>query len=97
LRDYNADEIPFVTLASKVIGLISTGAVLLATTGCGGGSNSASGGGSNSGSGGNGGGSGNGPQITVISPSMVMSDIAIGAFTIIGSGFTQASQVLIDG
>jgi FG-GAP-like repeat/WG containing repeat len=95
LRDYNAYETPFVTLASKIIGVISAGAVLLATTGCGGGSNPGSGGGS--GSGGSAGSSGNGPQITVISPSMVMSDIAIGAFTIIGSGFTQASQVLIDG
>jgi len=68
--------------------VICLGAALLAS-GCGAG-------GSNSGGGGGGGG-GNGPQITVISPSMVMSDIAIGGFTVIGSGFTQQSQVLIDG
>ncbi len=61
---------------------------------------SCGGSGSNSGSGnegGGGGGGGNPLQITLISPSVVMSDIAVGAFTVIGNGFTQQSQVLIDG
>lgn len=61
---------------------------LLALTGCGSSSGS---------SGSGGGGGGNGPQITLISPSMVMSDINIALFTVIGSGFTSQSQVLIDG
>lgn len=84
---YNADEIPIVNLAaSKLIGVISVGVALLAMTGCGGG-------GSNPG----GGRGGNSLQVTLISPSMVMSDISIAGFTVIGSGFTQQSQVLIDG
>jgi hypothetical protein len=73
-------------LSSRSFPLICLGAALLAT-GCGGGGSSSGGGG----------GGGKGPQITVISPCMVMSDIPIAEFTVIGSGFTQQSQVLIDG
>ncbi len=70
----------------KPVAMICLGAALLVAGGCGGGA-----------SGSGGGGGGNGPEITVISPSMVMSDIPIAEFTVIGSGFTQQSQVLIDG
>jgi hypothetical protein len=62
------------------------GAALLAS-GCGGGGSNAGGGG----------GGGNSPQITLVSPSMVMSDIPIGSVTVTGTGFTQESQVLFDG
>jgi hypothetical protein len=88
-EDHDADEIPMVTLVSKLIGAISLSAALLATTSCGGG-------GSSSGSGGGGGGE-NSPQITQVSPSSVMSDIDIDLITVTGTGFTQDSQVLIDG
>src|SRR5580692_7139534 len=77
------------TPGSNLIGVMTVCAALLATTACGGGGAASGGGG--------GGGGGNALQITLISPSMVMSDIPIGGFTVIGSGFTQQSQVLIDG
>jgi hypothetical protein len=81
-----ADEILFVTLSSKLIGVMTLVAALLATA-CGGGGSTSGGGG----------GGGNSLQISLVSPSNVMSDIPIGSVTVTGSGFTQTSQVLIDG
>jgi FG-GAP-like repeat len=62
--------------------------------GCGGTSiNSDDGGGGD----GNGGGGGTGLSISVLAPSVVMVGVPQGAVTILGQGFTQQSQVLLDG
>jgi len=72
----------------KSVTAICLGATLLATA-CGGGGSV---------SGNNGGGvGGNSLQITLVSPSVVMSDINIGSVTVTGTGLTTESQVLFDG
>jgi hypothetical protein len=76
----------FVISSLSPIAVICLGATLLAT-GCGGGGSSSGGGG----------GGGSSLQISLVSPSVEMSDIPTGAVTVTGSGFTQESQVLFDG
>jgi hypothetical protein len=80
------------TPAKKRTCLTSLVAALFALvlSGCGGG-------GSSSGGGGGGGGGGNGLSISTLSPSTVSIGVPQGGVTIFGQGFTQQSQVLIDG
>lgn len=56
-------------------------------------------GGSGNGSSGSGGGGGGNPtfSVSLLSPSIVMVGLPVGGVTIYGKGFTQQSQVLIDG
>ncbi|HWW16042.1 MAG TPA: VCBS repeat-containing protein [Candidatus Dormibacteraeota bacterium] len=60
-------------------------------SGCGGG------GGSSSGGGGGGGGGGSGLSISQLSPSTVMTGLPVGGLTLLGTGFTNQSMVLVDG
>lgn len=81
-----------------------TVAVLVAViaAGCGGGGSSTGSASSSSGAGGSGGGSGGGGgasglSISNLSPSSVMVGSQLATMTILGQGFTQQSQVLVDG
>ena len=79
----------------KIISILSIASVLAVTLSCGGGGNSGS---TNTvGSGGSGGGGATPPQITIVSPSVVMSDVYVGSVNLTGTGFTPTSQVLLDG
>jgi FG-GAP-like repeat/FG-GAP repeat len=64
---------------------------------CGSGGNGSAGSGSTGGSGGGNGGGGGGPSISVLAPSTVPVGSELGIITIYGQGFTDTSQVLIDG
>jgi hypothetical protein len=81
-----------VLISGEKVLRVGTALVVISVVSCGGGTSNSGGG-----SGGGGGGGANAPQIALISPSMVMSDVLVGAVDITGSGFTSQSQVLFDG
>jgi len=79
----------------KILNILSIASLLTVAAACGGGNS----GGANAGdgTGGSGGGGAAPPQITIVSPSVVMSDVYVGSVDITGTGFTSTSQVLLDG
>jgi hypothetical protein len=83
-------------MSARIISTITLAALFtVMLSGCGGGGSN-SGGSPPSGNGGSGGGA-SGFSISMLAPSSVMVGIPLGVVTVLGQGFTQQSQVLIDG
>jgi FG-GAP-like repeat/FG-GAP repeat len=82
------------TMSVRIVSTMTIAALFTAVlSGCGGGGSSSGG----SGSTGTGGGGASGLLISTLAPSSVTLGILTGAVTVLGQGFTQQSQVLIDG